>query len=45
MRILLDELGWEGLKDTRHRQLAINMYKLHNNLEENCYLRSKCTFI
>ena len=32
-KVLLDELGWERLQETsRLQQLAICMYKMHNNL-------------
>ena len=29
---LLDELGWESLENKRLKQLAVIMYKIHNNL-------------
>ena len=30
--VLLDELGWERLEYVRLKQLAVTMYKIHNNL-------------
>ena len=36
--VLLDELGWERLENIRHKQLAMIMYKIHNNLSPS-YLR------
>ena len=36
--ILLDELGWERLENKRLKQLAVIMYKIHNNLSPS-YLR------
>ena len=36
--VLLDELGWEGLEYVRLKQLAVTMYKIHNNLSP-AYLR------
>ena len=30
--ILLDELGWESLENKRLKQLAVVLYKIHNNL-------------
>ena len=35
---LLDELGWERLEYVRLKQLAVTMYKIHNNLSPS-YLR------
>ena len=33
LKVLLDELGWERLQETpRWKQLAVCMYKMHNNL-------------
>ena len=46
--VLLDELGWERLEYVR--QLAVTMYKIHNNLspyvvsEADLYQHLKCTF-
>ena len=37
-RVLLDELGWERLEYLRLKQLAVTMYKIHNNLSPS-YLR------
>ena len=37
-RFLLDELGWERLENIRHKQLAMMMYKIYNNLSPS-YLR------
>ena len=37
-RVLLDELGWEKLENIRHKQLAMMMYKIYNNLSPS-YLR------
>ena len=36
--ILLDERGWESLENKRLKQLAVIMYKIHNNLSP-LYLR------
>ena len=36
--VLLDELGWERLEYVRLKQLAMTMYKIHNNLSPS-YLR------
>ena len=36
--VLLDELGWERLEYVRLKQLAVTMYKIHNNLSPS-YLR------
>ena len=36
--VLLDELGWERLEVIKFKQLAIIMYKIHNNLSPS-YLR------
>ena len=36
--ILLDELGWERLEYVRLKQLAVTMYKIHNDLSPS-YLR------
>ena len=36
--VLLDELGWERLENKRLKQLAMIMYKIHNNLSPS-YLR------
>ena len=36
--VLLDELGWERLEYARLKQLAVTMYKIHNNLSPS-YLR------
>ena len=36
--VLLDELGWERLEYVRLKQLAVTMYKIHNNLSP-LYLR------
>ena len=36
--VLLDELGWERLEYVRLKQLALTMYKIHNNLSPS-YLR------
>ena len=36
--VLLDELGWERLDYVRLRQLAVTMYKIHNNLSPS-YVR------
>ena len=36
--VLLDELGWEKLEYARLKQLAVTMYKIHNNLSPS-YLR------
>ena len=36
--VLLDELGWERLEYVRLKQLAVIMYKIHNNLSPS-YLR------
>ena len=46
--VLLDELGWERLENIRHKQLAMIMYKIHNNLspivpEADFYQHLKCT--
>ena len=30
--VLLDELGWERLEYVRLKQLAVTIYKIHNNL-------------
>ena len=30
--VLLDELGWERLEYVSLKQLAVTMYKIHNNL-------------
>ena len=30
--VLLDELDWERLKYVRLKQLAVTMYKIHNNI-------------
>ena len=35
---LLDELSWERLEYVRLKQLAVTMYKIHNNLSPS-YLR------
>ena len=40
---LLDELGWERLEYVRLKQLALTMYKIHNNLSPS-YQNLKCTF-
>ena len=32
LSVLLDELGWERLEYIRLKQLAVTMYKIHNNL-------------
>ena len=37
-KVLLDELGWERLEISRSKQLAVCMYKVHNNLSPS-YLR------
>ena len=36
--VLLDELGWERLEYVRLKQLAVTMYKIHNDLSPS-YLR------
>ena len=36
--VLLDELGWKRLEYVRLKQLAVTMYKIHNNLSPS-YLR------
>ena len=36
--VLLDELGWERLEYVRLKQLAVAIYKIHNNLSPS-YLR------
>ena len=36
--VLLDGLGWERLQDVTLKQLAVTMYKIHNNLSP-LYLR------
>ena len=36
--VLLDELGWERLEYVRLKQLALTMYKIHNDLSPS-YLR------
>ena len=36
--VLLDELAWERLEYVRLKQLAVTMYKIHNNLSPS-YLR------
>ena len=36
--VLLDELGWERLETSRLKQLAICIYKVHNNLSPS-YLK------
>ena len=36
--VLLDELGWERLQYVRLKQLAVTVYKIHNNLSPS-YLR------
>ena len=36
--VLLDALGWERLEYVRLKQLAVTMYKIHNNLSQS-YLR------
>ena len=36
--VLLDELRWERLEYVRLKQLAVKMYKIHNNLSPS-YLR------
>ena len=36
--VLLDELGWERLEYVRLKQLAVTMYKIHNNLSQS-YLK------
>ena len=36
--VLLDKLGWERLEYVRLKQLAVTMYKIHNNLSP-WYLR------
>ena len=36
--VLLDELGWERLEYVSLKQLAVTMYKIHNNLSPS-YLR------
>ena len=36
--VLLDELGWERLEYVRLKQLAVTMYKIHNNLSPS-YLK------
>ena len=41
-RVLLDELGWERLENIRHKQLAMMMYKIYNNLSPS-YLRQTFT--
>ena len=45
--VLLDELGWERLENIRHKQLAMIMYKIHNNLpivpKADFYQHLKCT--
>ena len=38
LSVLLDELGWERLENVRLKQLAVTMYKIHNNLSPS-YLR------
>ena len=38
LSVLLDELGWERLEYVRLKQLAVTMYKIHNNLFPS-YLR------
>ena len=38
LSVLLDELGWERLEYVRLKQLAVTMYKIHNNLSPS-YLR------
>ena len=40
--VLLDELGWERLEYVRLKQLAVTMYKMHNNLSPS-YLRRTFT--
>ena len=45
--VLLDELGWERLEYVRLKQLAVTMYKIHNDLspsEADLYQHLKCTF-
>ena len=37
--VLLDELGWERLEYVRLKQLAVTMYKIHNNLSPSCLRR------
>ena len=37
-RVLLDELGWERLENVRLKQLAVIVYKIHNDLSPS-YLR------
>ena len=37
-RVLLDELGWERLENVRLKQLAVIVYKTHNDLSPS-YLR------
>ena len=37
-RVLFDEPGWERLENIRHKQLAMMMYKVYNNLSLS-YLR------
>ena len=37
-RVLLDERDWERLENIRHKQLAMMMYKIYNNLSPS-YLR------
>ena len=37
-RVLLGELSWERLENIRHKQLAMMMYKIYNNLSPS-YLR------
>ena len=47
--VLLDEVGWESLEYVRLKQLAVTIYKIHNNLspvvsEADLYQHLKCTF-
>ena len=42
--VLLDELGWERLEYVRLKQLAVTMYKIHNNLYPFYLRRIRCTF-
>ena len=37
--VLLDELGWERLEYVRLKQLAVTMYKIHNNLSLSYLMR------
>ena len=41
--VLLDELGWERFEISKSKQLALCMYKVHNNLSPS-YLRRFFTY-